>query len=177
MINWGSEGYLGYLLALEAGEEHRLSLVRRSELQGGIGHLIVVALGTLSLHHGSISLRFRFLFGSVQQLLGIVCVKMDSKLRFLAAVNYYKIELIQDDLLIKVWVLVLPSAWNSSLQLWQVTLPLTCSSGRMEPQEGQNPGQLLKASISKIQIRQIKTKINIFARATIAILIGPSLDR
>jgi len=53
------------------------------------------------------------------------------------------------------------------LQLWQVTLPLTCSSGRMEPQEGQNPGQLLKASISKIQIRQIKTKINIFARATI----------
>jgi len=47
----------------------------------------------------------------------------------------------------------------------------------MEPQEGQNPGQLLKASISKIQIRQIKTKINIFARATIEFLIGPFIDR
>jgi len=91
VISCGSEGIClsGHLLALKAGKEHRLAFVRRSKLQGGIGHLVVVALGTLPLHNGAIRVRFRLPFRPVEHLAGIVGVEVYGKLGLLAAVNYF----------------------------------------------------------------------------------------
>ena len=44
------------VLALEAGEEHRLTLVGAPELDGGVAHLIMAALGALPLDHGAVRL-------------------------------------------------------------------------------------------------------------------------
>ena len=51
----GRLGVLALLvLALEAREEHRLTLVSTSQLDGGVTHSVMSALGALPLYHGAV---------------------------------------------------------------------------------------------------------------------------
>ena len=44
------------VFTLEAGEEHGLTLVSTSQLDGGVAHPVVTTLGTLPLYNGSVSI-------------------------------------------------------------------------------------------------------------------------
>ena len=45
-----------FVFTLEAGEEHGLTLVSTSQLDGGVAHPVVTTLGTLPLYNGSVSI-------------------------------------------------------------------------------------------------------------------------
>ena len=54
------------VLALEAGEKHGLTFVRRPELEGGVRHFLVTAFGATSLHGRTVGIVF---FAAVLALL------------------------------------------------------------------------------------------------------------